>query len=64
MSRVVPGTGSVDLHRWEYAAGEGYEHSSINQEIFNFKKPMSERNRPGWRYKASAIRKIATAFMA
>ena len=53
----------ICLYLCEYAAGEGYQHSYINQQIFNFKKPMSERNRPGWRYKESAIRNIATAFM-
>ena len=52
----------ICLYLCEYTAGGGYEYSSINQEIFNFKKPMSERNNPGWRYKASATRKIAAAF--
>ena len=52
----------ICLYLCEYAAGQGYQHSYINQQIFNFKKLMSERDKPGWHYKASAIRKIASAF--
>ena len=52
----------ICLYLCEYAAGQGYQHSYINQQIFNLKKPMSERDKSGWRYKTSAIRKIASAF--
>jgi len=31
----------------EYAAGEGYQHSYVNQQIFNFKKSINDQNRPG-----------------
>ena len=55
-------TSDICFYLCEYVAGEGYQHSYINQQIFNLKKPMSDRYRPGWHYKTSAIRKIASAF--
>ena len=56
------GANDICLYLCEYAAGQGYQYSYINQQIFNFKKSMSERNKLGWHYKASAIRRIAKAF--
>ena len=38
----------------EYTARKGYAHSTINQLILNFKKPMDRRGKPEWRYKGQA----------
>ncbi len=35
---------------------EGYQASSDNQLIFNFKKPVSHKNSDDWRYKEQAIK--------
>lgn len=43
----------------EYASGQGFEYSQMNQEINNFKKPVDRKKRPEWRYKEDAISKIA-----
>lgn len=45
----------------DYAAGKGYGHSQINQDIYNFKKPMREKDSASWKYKEIAIRKIGEA---
>lgn len=39
----------------EYAGRQGYSHSDMNQIIFNFKKPMSEKGKSGWGYKGKEI---------
>lgn len=43
----------------EYTAKAGYHYSELNQLIFNFKKDMSKKGLPEWRYKVSAISYIA-----
>jgi predicted amidophosphoribosyltransferase len=43
----------------EYTAGQGYQYSSTNQFVFNFKKTMDQRGRFGWHYKGEAIQKAA-----
>ncbi len=42
----------------EYTARAGYSYSSTNQLISNFKKPVSARGTPQWRYKESAIQTV------
>lgn len=37
----------------------GYQESQANQDIFNLKKPMDRKGKPGWRYKGEAIRKFS-----
>ena len=43
----------------EYTAGKGFSYSDVNQLIINFKKEMAHAGKPGWGYKASAIRDVA-----
>lgn len=45
---------------WEYAAREGYSHSDSNNAIINFKKPLTAKNKPEWKYKEMAINQIAS----
>ena len=47
---------------YEYAAGKGFNESEVNQLIYNFKKPMDQKEMPGWHYKGNAIREIANTF--
>lgn len=44
----------------EYASGKSYSHSDTNQLIMNFKKPVSARDTPAWKYKLKAIEQFAT----
>lgn len=46
------------LFRREYTPRAGYEFSSTNDLIQNFKKPVDRRERPEYRYKEWAIRTI------
>lgn len=46
----------------EYTARKGFAYSATNQLIINFKKPVSKRGLPEWRYKEQAISAAATAF--
>ena len=46
----------------EYTARQGYSYSPTNDLILNFKKEMSRREKPEWRYKEQAIQQAATAF--
>jgi hypothetical protein len=47
----------------EYTARAGYEHSSTNDLILNFKKPPSRRsNEREWRYKVAAVERAARMF--
>ncbi len=46
----------------EYTARKGYAFSTTNQLILNFKKPVSARNTPQWKYKERAIGEAAAAF--
>lgn len=48
----------------EYTARKGFAFSATNQLILNFKKPVSVRNTPQWKYKERAISEAATAFKA
>lgn len=43
----------------EYTAGAGFLHSTTNQLIINFKKPVDRRGKPEYRYKEQAIDQIA-----
>jgi hypothetical protein len=45
-----------------YTAGGGFGYSAMNNHILNFKKDVGQRGRPGWSYKAKAIREAAEAF--
>lgn len=42
----------------EYAGRMGFQHSPMNQLIFNFKKPVGHRGQPDWKYKEQAINEI------
>jgi hypothetical protein len=46
----------------DYTARKGFAHSATNNLVLNFKKPMKYRGKPGWQYKAKAIREVAQAF--
>lgn len=46
----------------EYTARKGFNFSRANQLVLNFKKPVSARNRPEWRYKEQAIAEAANGF--
>ncbi|HAU1457911.1 TPA: hypothetical protein JBI56_06675 [Legionella pneumophila] len=48
----------------EYAGKQGYSFSETNQLIFNFKKPMSAKGKPGWTYKSKAIQTIAEILLS
>jgi hypothetical protein len=48
----------------EYTARKGYAFSRTNDLIWNFKKPVSTRGSPQWRYKQWAIDEAAAAFRA
>jgi hypothetical protein len=43
----------------EYASGKGYKHSDTNNLISNFKKSVTSRGTPSWRYKEQAIAQFA-----
>lgn len=43
-----------------YTAGEGYNYSSSNRLILNFKKTMDKRGHSDWKYKEMAINRIAS----
>jgi hypothetical protein len=45
----------------DYSARKGFAHGATNNLIFNFKKPLNRRGKPGWHYKARAIREVAAA---
>jgi hypothetical protein len=44
----------------EYASGQGFSYSEMNQVINNFKKPINRKNLPEWNYKEKEINKIAS----
>lgn len=46
----------------EYTARKGFNFSHANRLILNFKKAVSARNRPDWRYKEQAINEAADGF--
>jgi len=46
----------------EYVSRKGYEHSPMNQLIFNLKKSMDRKEKSGWCYKRKAIEEIADFF--
>jgi hypothetical protein len=48
----------------EYTARKGYAFSATNQLVLNFKKSVSTRGTPQWRYKDRAIEEAAAAFRA
>jgi hypothetical protein len=39
----------------EYTARKGFQFSETNKLIYNLKKPMDRKGKPGWSYKAKAI---------
>lgn len=41
-----------------YGVKDKYQHSPMNQLIFNLKKPLSFKGKPGWHYKQAAIEKV------
>lgn len=43
----------------EYASRQGYQHSPMNQLIFNFKKPLHKTGQADWPYKENAVLEIA-----
>jgi predicted amidophosphoribosyltransferase len=43
----------------EYASHKGYQHSPMNQLIFNLKKEIGRKEKPEWRHKEQAIKEIA-----
>lgn len=43
----------------EYTSRAGFAHSQTNDLISNFKKPVSKRGTPEWRYKDRAVEQIA-----
>jgi hypothetical protein len=46
----------------DYSARKGFAHSATNSLILNFKKPLSRKGLPGWRYKGQATRDVADAY--
>lgn len=46
------------LYFGEYTANEGWNFSDTNQLIHNFKKDMSTKGTPQWKYKIKAIEKV------
>src|SRR5262245_51936608 len=46
----------------DYSARKVFAHSATNNLILNFKKPLSRKGKPGWHYKARAIKEVAAAF--
>ena len=46
----------------EYTARKGYDYSTTNNLIINFKKPLDRKDKPDWKYKGIAIRQAAKAF--
>ena len=46
----------------EYTSQAGYQHSDMNQLIFNFKKPMCRKEKEEWQYKVNAISEAARLF--
>jgi hypothetical protein len=46
----------------EYTARKGFAFSATNQLVLNFKKSVSTRGTPQWRYKEQAIEQAAAAF--
>ena len=46
----------------EYTAGQGFQYSTTNSRILNFKKGLDKRGRPEWKYKERAIEQLAAAF--
>jgi hypothetical protein len=45
----------------DFSVRKGWDHSPTNNLIWNFKKPMNRRGKPGWQFKAKAITDAATA---
>lgn len=43
----------------DYASGMGYSYGDDNSIISNFKKPMSKKDLPEWRYKLKAIEQFS-----
>src|SRR5689334_5736557 len=48
----------------EYTARKGYAFSATNQLVLNFKKSVSLRGQPQYRYKTSAIAQAGRAYAA
>lgn len=46
----------------EYTARQGFNYSTTNNLILNFKKAMNRRDKPEWTYKEQAIKQAAMAF--
>ena len=46
----------------DYTARKDWSYSATNKLILNFKKPVSRRGKPEWRYKAQAVSAVANAF--
>ncbi len=47
--------GDECLYLGEYTARKGFQFSDTNNLIFNLKKPMDRRGKPGWPYKGRAV---------
>lgn len=43
----------------EYTSGAGFAHSDTNDLISNFKKPVTKKGTPEWKYKEVAVKRIA-----
>lgn len=48
-------------HLMSYTASQGYDFNSENSLIFNFKKNVSKKGHSDWKYRESAITKIANS---
>lgn len=48
----------------EYASGQGFKFSEMNQVINNLKKPIDRKHLPEWHFKEQAILKIAYWLMS
>lgn len=46
----------------DYSARKGFSHSTTNNLILNFKKPVKYQSTPSWQYKERAINSVAQAF--
>ena len=56
------GPGDEIYYLGEYMPRAGYDHSPMNQDILNFKKPPSKKEKTEWVHKENAIREIAQKF--
>lgn len=43
----------------EYTGRQGFNHSEMNQLVWNFKKPMEKKGKTGWHYKGEAIKRVS-----